>query len=399
MEGRPQIPRVGMRTVKTAVAVMLSYLVFAPFGLVYREELGGILGQMGPLYACIACIVCMQGSLELTMQQGISRFVGVAVGGTLGGLTLTLGGVAGHPVGRVLLLGLVCVAGIWVCLLIKRPAACGMACIVPCIILVNHMSGVERYYYAAARVIETAVGVAVALAVNAALPDHRGGGDQAPALRGGGKLDLEIGREQAGERRAVEELLRRAFWNVYTPGCSEHYLAHVLRGAEAFLPELDLVARGPEGVLGVIMYTKAHVSLGEREQEVLCLGPVGVEPDHQGRGIGGALIRYSLAAARERGFGAVLLYGDPDYYARFGFRETEQWGIRDSEGKLAAALLGLELIPGALSGLRGGRFLESSAFQVVPDAVERFDRNFPPREKGWSPSQERFQALSSQRRD
>ena len=86
-----RLPGVGMRTVKTAVAVMLSYLVFVPFGLLYREELGGVLGQIGPMYACIACVVCMQSSLGQTMQQGISRFIGVAVGGILGVVALSLG--------------------------------------------------------------------------------------------------------------------------------------------------------------------------------------------------------------------------------------------------------------------------------------------------------------------
>lgn len=168
-----KLPGVGMRTVKTAVAVMLSYLVFVPFGLLYRTELGGILGQIGPMYACIACVVCMQSSLGQTMQQGISRFIGVAVGGALGVLALSLGEIARQPLVKTVILGLVCVAGIWVCLLIQRPTACGMACIVPCVILINDMTGVERYYYAAARIIETVVGVAIAFGVNAVLPDHR----------------------------------------------------------------------------------------------------------------------------------------------------------------------------------------------------------------------------------
>lgn len=162
-----------MRTIKTAVAVMLSYLVFVPFGLMYREELGGILGQMGPLYACIACIVCMQSSLGQTMRQGVSRFIGVAVGGGLGILVLTFGEATSYPLVKAPLLGVVCVAGIWLCLLIKRPAACAMASILPCIILVNDMAGLERYYYATARIIETVVGVSIAFLVNALLPDHR----------------------------------------------------------------------------------------------------------------------------------------------------------------------------------------------------------------------------------
>lgn len=170
-----QLPGVGMRTIKTAVSVMLSYLIFVPFNLIYREELGGLLGQLGPLYACIACVVCMQSSLGQSFQIGLSRLLGVAVGGVLGVLALVPGEAMRHPLVKALALGLVCVAGIWLCLLLNRPAACTMACVVPCIILVNNLMGAERFFYAAARIIETAVGVAIALAVNALLPDHRGG--------------------------------------------------------------------------------------------------------------------------------------------------------------------------------------------------------------------------------
>ena len=107
-----------MRTVHTAVSVMISYLVFVPFGLLYREELGGVWGQMGPLYACIACVVCMQSSLGQTMQQGISRFIGVAVGGTHGDMVLALGEPVRYPLVKALMLGVVCVAGVWLCLLL-----------------------------------------------------------------------------------------------------------------------------------------------------------------------------------------------------------------------------------------------------------------------------------------
>lgn len=173
MKNPVPLPRIGMRVIKTAVAVMVSYALFLPFGLTYREELGGVLGQMGPLYACIACIICTQSTLGQTFQQGISRLIGVIVGGALGTATLLLGTALENLWVKTLVLGAVCVAGVWICLLIKRPTACGMACIVPCVILINDMVGVERYYYAAARIIETVVGVAIAFGVNAVLPDHR----------------------------------------------------------------------------------------------------------------------------------------------------------------------------------------------------------------------------------
>ena len=179
------LPRIGMRVIKTAVAVMVSYALFLPFGLTYREELGGVLGQMGPLYACIACIICTQSTLGQTFRQGISRLIGVIVGGALGTATLLLGPALENLWVKTLVLGAVCVAGVWICLLIKRPTACGMACILPCVILITGVTGVTRYYYAAARMIETIVGLLVALAVNAALPDHRPEGQR-------GECDMKV---------------------------------------------------------------------------------------------------------------------------------------------------------------------------------------------------------------
>ena len=167
------IPRIGMRVVKTAVAVVLSYLVFVPFHLLYREELGGVLGQLGPLYACIASIICLQSTLGQTLRQGISRLIGIGVGSLLGVATLLLGPALDDPWVKAPVLGIVCVAGVWLCLLLRRPAACGMACILPCVILITGVTGITRYYYAGARIIETVVGLLIALGVNAALPDHR----------------------------------------------------------------------------------------------------------------------------------------------------------------------------------------------------------------------------------
>ena len=167
-------PHVGMRIVKTAVAVMIAYGIFLPFGLLYdAETYRGVLGQMGPLYACIACIVCMQSTLGQTVASGVSRLIGVAIGGVLGVATLLLGDLLEEPLIVLPILGLLCVAGMWISLLIRRPAACVMACIVPCVILVTGVTGADRYYYAAARIIETVVGVCVAMLVNTILPDHR----------------------------------------------------------------------------------------------------------------------------------------------------------------------------------------------------------------------------------
>ena len=100
-----KFPYIGMRTTKTAVAVMLSYLIFVPFGLLYNESYPGVLAYVGPTYSCIACIVCMQSSLEQTLQVGLSRFVGVFIGAILGVAMLLLEPLLSHWVGIVLMLG------------------------------------------------------------------------------------------------------------------------------------------------------------------------------------------------------------------------------------------------------------------------------------------------------
>ena len=177
------VPRIGMRVLKTAVAVVLSYLVFVPFHLFYREELGGVLGQTGPLYACIAALICLQSTVDQSVQLGISRLIGIGVGGVLGIATLLLGPALDNPWVKAPVLGLVCVAGVWLCLLLKRPGACVMACILPCVILITGVTGVTRYHYAVARIAETLVGLFIALGVNALLPDLRPEPAKAPPDR------------------------------------------------------------------------------------------------------------------------------------------------------------------------------------------------------------------------
>ena len=103
------LPRIGMRVVKTAVAVMLSYTILVPFGLIYNEALGGVCGQLGPPYACIACIICTHSTLGQTIQQGVSRLISVAVGGALGTATPLLGVALDDPWVRIPAQGAFCV--------------------------------------------------------------------------------------------------------------------------------------------------------------------------------------------------------------------------------------------------------------------------------------------------
>lgn len=210
-------------------------------------------------------------------------------------------------------------------------------------------------------------------------------------------LSASLRPERPADFRAVEGLVRDAFWNHYAPGCDEHYLAHILRDSPDFVPELDYVALHNGQVVGSIMYTKARIVLDRGgEREVLCFGPLAVAPTFQGQGVGGQLIERTKTLARELGYEAILILGDPDYYSRFGFVPAEQYGIGTSRDVYIISLQALELRPGALAGC-AGYFEESASFRMDPAKAEAFDAGFPPKEKqSGLPSQERFQRMTAQ---
>lgn len=212
-------------------------------------------------------------------------------------------------------------------------------------------------------------------------------------------MDICIRLENKEDHRIVEEMTREAFWNLHIPGCDEHLLAHKLRDCAAFIPKLNFVALSNGHVVGNIMYCHAAVKRDDgAEVSVLTFGPVSVWPKYQKQGIGSALIRHSLQKALELGYVAVLIYGDPAYYYRFGFEPAQKFGISTSQGGFLDALMALELAPGALDGACG-RFFEGEAYYVDAEALEEFEKTFPHKEKRVTESQKRFAEMSSQMMD
>lgn len=211
--------------------------------------------------------------------------------------------------------------------------------------------------------------------------------------------DIEIRLETPADYNEVENLTREAFWNRHVPGCDEHYLAHVLRSSPDFLTELDFVGLHDGKIVANIMYTKAVIQGDDGAAHgALSFGPVSVLPLLQGQGIGTQIIERSLARAKELEYGAVLIYGDPGYYERFGFESAEKYGIGTSDDYYADALQALELIPGTLEGC-AGRFAESDSYQIDEAAALEFDKTFLPKARRDDlPSQRRFKELLQMRR-
>lgn len=203
-----------------------------------------------------------------------------------------------------------------------------------------------------------------------------------------------IRRETEADYRAVEELHRNAFWNVQVPGCSEHYLAHVLRKHPDFIPELDLVYELDGEIVGNVMYTKSELlEESGNSTGILTFGPIGVAPEYQRRGIGKALLEASFDIAAGLGYPAIAIFGDPDNYVARGFRSCKRYNVCLEGDVYPAALLVKELKPGFFDG-RKLVFRESPAYEIQERDAEAFDAGFPPKEKAFRPSQETFFILS-----
>jgi len=211
------------------------------------------------------------------------------------------------------------------------------------------------------------------------------------------KKDYIIRLETEKDFRAVEELTREAFWNVYAPGAVEHYFVHTMRSHPDFIPDLAFVLEKDGKIIGNIMYTKAWLEdASGTKKEVLTFGPLCVAPDYQRQKLGKVLIEHSFAEAKKLGFDTVLIFGNPGNYVGSGFVSCKKKNVSFvRDGNFPTALLVCELIPGTLEGKKW-MFLPSDADACCEDAaaVEAFDATFPPKEKAWAPSQEEFYIYS-----
>ena len=199
--------------------------------------------------------------------------------------------------------------------------------------------------------------------------------------------------ETEKDYRAVEELTREAFWNVYKPGADEHYYVHCMRNHPDFLPQLAFVLELDGKIIGNIMYTKAWLQdeSGARREIVSC-GPLCVAPAYQRQKLGKLLLEHSFAAARAMGYEVNVNFGNPGNYVGRGFVSCKKKNVSFVvAGNYPTALLVCELTAGALDG-RPYLYIPSTATDCCEDtaAVEEFDATFPPKEKKWMPSQEEF---------
>ncbi len=204
---------------------------------------------------------------------------------------------------------------------------------------------------------------------------------------------MKIRLETTNDNRAVENLVRESFWNVYRPGALEHYVLHRLRDDPAFVPELDLVMERDGRIVGQNVFVRTAISADDgRDVPILTMGPICIAPNLKRRGLGKQLLDFSLEQAAALGFGAVCFEGNIGFYGKSGFTYARTFGIRYHglpEGEDDSFFLCKELRPGYLDGITGEYATPQGYFacQQNPEGFAAFDATFPPKEKLKLPGQ------------
>jgi len=204
------------------------------------------------------------------------------------------------------------------------------------------------------------------------------------------KNDYLIRLERKEDYREVENLVRESFWNVYRPGCLEHYVLKILRGTCDFVPELDFVMEKDGKIIGQNVFVKANIKADDgRIIPIVTMGPICIANELKRQGYGKILLDYSLEKATKLGFGAVCFEGNIDFYGKSDFDYAKEFGIRYHglpEGADASFFLCKELISGYLDGITG-EYQTPDVYFVDKSEVDEFDKEFPSKEKLKLPTQ------------
>ena len=167
-------------------------------------------------------------------------------------------------------------------------------------------------------------------------------------------MNINIRNEEPKDYRRVEEVAREAFWNLYFPGCHEHFVIHKMRNHKDFIKDLAFVIEVDNQIAGGIFYTQSKiVSEGNKEYKTISFGPVFISPEFHRKGLGKELITHSIKLAKEMGYRAILTLGYPYHYEPYGFLGGKKYNISMPDGKFYKGLLVLPLYERALDNISG----------------------------------------------
>lgn len=206
---------------------------------------------------------------------------------------------------------------------------------------------------------------------------------------------ITIRNETKNDYEEVEKITREAFYNLYIPGCVEHYLVHIMREHEDFIPELDIVIELDGDIIGNIMYTKAKlVDEKGNKKDILTFGPLCILPKYQRKGYGKKLLEESFKRAIKMGYDTIVIFGSPSNYVSSGFKSCKKYNICMENDVFPTAMMVKELIPNKLDGRRW-TYYGSPVMNIDETDAENYDNTLEKREKKYRATQEEFYILSN----
>ena len=195
---------------------------------------------------------------------------------------------------------------------------------------------------------------------------------------------ITLRKERPDDFETIANVIREAFWNVYQPGCTEHFIVERLRHSPAFIKDLAYVAIHQGQIVGHIAYANSFIETNDgRHLDTILFGPVSVLPEFQGRGFGSKLIKQTLAEASRLGHKLICITGNPDYYHRFGFETASKYHIHmrnlpiedEAPFFMVKALQDIDIQ--AYQGLH----IEPAVYETNQEDVDRYDGRFPAKVK------------------
>lgn len=208
-------------------------------------------------------------------------------------------------------------------------------------------------------------------------------------------MNINIRNEEPKDYKRVEEVAREAFWNLYFPGCHEHFVIHKMRNHKDFIRDLAFIIEVENEIAGGIFYTHSKiVSVDNKEYKTISFGPVFISAEFHRKGLGKELITHSIQVAKKMGYRAILTLGYPYHYEPYGFLGGEKYDISMPDENFYKGLLALPLYEGALNDISGYADF-SDVFEVMGEEVDEFDKSFPTMEKKYQVSQDEYEAAAS----
>lgn len=193
---------------------------------------------------------------------------------------------------------------------------------------------------------------------------------------------MEIRLEKRTDYKEVEFLVREAFWNIYRPGCHEHFIIHNLRHDSSFIPQLDYIIEEEGRIIAQIAYSTNDICIdGKKTEKAVTLGPVCVHPDYQRQGYGTKIIEYTLEKAEKMDIPYVFTVGDEKFYSRFGFEDASKYNVQFNDVEEETPFFMIKVLNEEKAGDLNAVYMDNEIFTVDENELESFDKNFPPKKK------------------